>query len=285
MSRLQKLTVQGGTWISADQVFHVDSLHALTQAAGYLKFVLRDSGPVFFRGQGSQYSSMYASLYRGVSSTGGQKKREQALALYLQRAREAEAFIKSTPDYAHEPILQHYGVRTRWLDLVDNIWVALWFACHQANVLGSRSEYLHFHRKQRPYPETDGPAFVYVALVSTGKVSATADQPGVYRGAEAEAIDLRVAAPSLYLRPHAQHGVLIRKRNNHDYESSNLQALVVGLVRAELGAALQWLGLGDLLSVHTLFPPPHYDFGYRRLLAKSLIPKQRSLGSVQHVGA
>ncbi|GAA0468199.1 hypothetical protein Ade02nite_79030 [Paractinoplanes deccanensis] len=34
------------------------------------------------------------------------------------------------PRYAAEPLLQHYGIRTRWLDLVGNIWSALWFACH-----------------------------------------------------------------------------------------------------------------------------------------------------------
>ena len=31
-----------------------------------------------------------------------------------------------------EPLIQHYGVKTPYIDLVDNIWVALWFALHQA---------------------------------------------------------------------------------------------------------------------------------------------------------
>jgi hypothetical protein len=49
--------------------------------------------------------------------------------------------------FSHEPLLQHYGLATTWIDLVDNIWVALWFACHKAHISGKRSQYLHFEKR------------------------------------------------------------------------------------------------------------------------------------------
>ena len=33
------------------------------------------------------------------------------------------------------------------LDVVDNVWVALWFACHTAHSYGKHDEYLHFEKR------------------------------------------------------------------------------------------------------------------------------------------
>ena len=285
MSRLQTLQSVGGTWVEPERVYHVTDPHTLTQAAGYLKFVLRSRGPILFRGQAQLHSPMLASLHRDVTTTSGYKKRETAFAKHLQAVRNQGAFIKNTPEYAQEALLQHYGIRTKWLDVVDNIWVALWFACHEARMLERHQAlYLHFARRRRPYPDNGERNFAHVVLIQALDVAPVGDSPGLQRGKEAEVIDLRIAAPSLYIRPHAQHGLLIRKRNNPDLESCDLAPLVVGVIRVEIGDALDWLGRGDLLSVHSLFPPPHYDFGYRQLL-QAAPPLQKLLGGIHHVGA
>jgi hypothetical protein len=227
---------------------------------------------------------MLANLHRGVTKDSGFKNRESAFAKYLQCARQQKVFVSNTPPYAHEALLQHYGIRTKWLDVVDNIWVALWFACHEAHVLHRDNPFMHFSRRRRPYPDKGDPEYAYVALIQGLDASPVAGSPGLFRGPEAELIDLRVAAPSVYIRPHAQHGLLIRKRNNPTLSTCDLLPLVVGVLRVELGDALEWLGMGSLLSVHTLFPPVHYDFGYRRLLEHA--PKPPAfLGGIHHVGA
>jgi hypothetical protein len=284
MSKLSKLVVSGGKWIPDDQVFHVTDPHALVQAVGYIKYVYRNIGPVYYRGQSKTYPSLYPSLHRGISTRTNLKKRESIFGHLLKDSIDNKLFLPNTPDYTFAPLLQHYGVRTKWLDLVDNLWIAMWFACHEAFTQGKHSEYLHFSKRIRTYPCPKDKRYVYILLLHTGRVEIVPYKPGLLRGPDSEVIDLRVAAPSTYLRPHAQHGVLIKKRNGDDVSSCNLSPLVVGTLRADLGQALEWLGDGKLLSVHTLFPPPHYDFGYRSLLGL----RQNHppiLGSIHFVGA
>jgi FRG domain len=284
VSRLSMLDTTGGEWLPAENFYRVKNPHTFAQAAGYLKFALRDHGPILFRGQSNIYTNMFASLHRGLTATSGFKNRERAFATYLKEARPKDAFIPNTPEYAHAAILQHYGVRTHWLDVVDNIWVALWFACHEARVIERHASFLHFLRRRRPYPDNGALEYAYVVLIQARDVTSVENSPGLWRGKEAELIDLRIAAPSVYLRPHAQHGLLVRKRNNPDLTSCDLSPLVVGILGVEIGDALDWIGSGDLLSVHTLFPPPQYDFGYLGLLSNAPLPP-KSLGGIQHIGA
>ena len=226
---------------------------------------------------------MLPSLHRKIKANQF-KKREAAFAKYLQGAVDNEAFLPGTPAYARPAILQHYGINTKWLDVVDNIWVALWFACHEARVLDRDKPYVHFVRRRRPYPDQSKPKHAYVFLIQATDVEPQKETPGLWVSKEAEMIDLRIAAPSLYIRPHAQHGLLVKKRNNDDLASSEFGPMVVGILRVEIGDALDWIGGGSLLSAHTLFPPPYHDFGYHTLLCKAP-PPTAVLGGIQHIGA
>lgn len=266
MSALSKLIVVGGKWIEEDQVFHVTDPHALVQAVGYIKYVNRNIGPVFYRGQTTTYKTLYPALHRNLATTTNLKKRETKFGILISEIISRKLFLASTPSYTFAPLLQHYGIRTKWLDLVDNLWIAMWFACHNVATLGKHGEYLHFARRVRPYPCPKDKRYAYILLIGAGPVETTPGSPGLLRGPKAEVIDLRVAAPSTYLRPHAQHGVLIKRRGGDDVSSCDISPLVLGTLRVDLGQALEWLGDGKLLTVHSLFPPPHYDFGYRKLL-------------------
>ena len=53
-----------------------------------------------------------------------------------------------------------------------------------------------------------------------------------------------------------QHGILIRKKHDDEYVSEDYAALIQGVLRVNLEDALLWLGEGEMLSVHTLFPSP-----------------------------
>lgn len=280
MSRLSKLSAPSGSWDSKDNVYDVSSQHTLSQAAGYLKFALSEEGPVYFRGQAARYPTMSPSLFRGSSLLKTLRNRVNDLGAFRNDVRRKSAFISGTPDYAHDPILQHYGIKTPWLDLVDNLWVALWFACHAAVAHGPRGEYIHFERRRRSATE-----YAYVALVQCGKLTPVPRSPGLARSDAFEVVDLRVAAPSLYLRPHAQHGLLMRRQELNTAADSDLSSCVVGWLRMSLSDALRWLGRGGLLQPHGLFPPPKFDRGYDRLLTHAPKATRSFLGSVFHVGA
>lgn len=179
--------------------------------------------------------------------------------------------ISGTPRSAVEPLLQHYGLKTRWVDVVDNIWIALWFACHNFLVDTEVKRYAH-HLKRSV--ALDSNAYAFISVISTGSVSSIG-LPGCWEGPKARLIDLRVAAPSLYLRPHAQHGLLVAAKDWGKVDTIDIGPLHKASLKIRLVDALNWLGDGTMLKLFVLFPPATVDHGYRRLLEYSPTPPKR----------
>lgn len=286
-SRLSKLTTAHGRYltdpVSGQGVYDVTNQHVLVQASGYLKHVLGKEGPcgVFFRGQASLYPSLVPSLYRGASTQKQKDNRDAALKAYLAVAN--KAVLRAVKPYAREPLLQHYGIRTRWLDLVDNIWIALWFACHEARATGRHNEFLHFERRSAA-SASGATEYAYILMIQASTERTAKDCPGLFAGPTTELIDLRVAAPSHFLRPHSQHALLFRRSYRADFDHMDCLEHVAGIIRVRVSNALLWLGDGALLTPHALFPPPTYDFGYRELLAGAP-PGNADVAAINLVGA
>ncbi|MEP0323236.1 FRG domain-containing protein [Bauldia litoralis] len=228
------------------------------------------------RGQGRLYDTLSPTLYRGISKQG---KRHERLAKVIKEFCSASTLFNDVPAYAREPLLQHYGVKTSWLDLVDNIWVALWFAIHRAYMSGREGQYMHFDARTSA---ADG-EFAYVLLVRTEDSRKEKVRRGITKGSCTEVIDLRIAAPSVFLRPHAQHGLLFRARGTEGGREIDYAHTIAGIIRFPLDAGKAWLGVGAMHDVRSLFPPPFYDSGYGVLLDVKLT--ERSLGVITHVGA
>jgi hypothetical protein len=280
---LSKLNIRGAAAITTaggQVVFPVKDTHTLIQAAGYLKHVRgrQNSELVFFRGESKLYPTLPPTAFRGITT-----KRAESSA--VQRINKAITHfsrpLAATEPYAHEALLQHYGLKTTWIDLVDNIWIALWFACHHARSAGPCGEYLHFERR---IPRTDATGKAYILLVGADAVVPESARPGLYVGRNTELIDLRIAAPSVFLRPHAQHGLLMRMRGNHTQRPTDYSQQIRGVLVIDLSDALEWLGNSTALSTHSLFPPPAYDNGYSTLLQASFLGA-KNIGCIQHIGA
>lgn len=284
---LSKLRIRSATYVADPStgqfVYHVDDPHALVQAAGYLKHIHGCNGGehILFRGESKLYGTLPPTLFRGVSTHAGQSRRIGLLNSLLASARSANKIFKSLDPRAHEPLLQHYGLKTSWIDLVDNIWVALWFACHRAYAAGPINEYLHFEQRTQ---SKDPGGFAYILLISADSKPSQKSPPGVVIGKSTELVDLRVAAPSIFLRPHAQHGLLMRMRGDNIMRPLDYSPQIRGVVRIKLDDALEWLGHGKMLGVHALFPPPFYDRGYDILLRSGIVGSQE-IGSVHHIGS
>jgi len=287
VSRLSKLKSPYGNWVTDANsklgVFHVDNQHTFTQAAGYLKHILASQSQtvVYYRGQSKLHPTLTPSLYRRSTAQKTKALADERLRAYLLEVKKARKVLRYVNEYAWEPLLQHYGIRTRWLDLVDNIWVALWFACYEAKSTGKFGQYLHFE------PRRGGAtgSYAYVVMVaSQGTTLVDAVCPGLFRGPMTETIDLRTAVPSGFVRPHAQHALLFRRHKGLDHEHIDYSEFVVGVIRVTLSDALSWLGRGDLVAIHSLFPPPTYDYGFRELL-DGAPPGNETVGSIHYVGA
>lgn len=94
---------------------------------GEAKQSIRD-GQVFLRGQTSHFQAMRPSLLRNSDGDAVQARRsaQRQLVAAIQSVR-GKRFQR--PDLA--ALLQHYGFNTTWLDVVDNLFVATWFATHK----------------------------------------------------------------------------------------------------------------------------------------------------------
>jgi len=195
---------------SGIEVLHVSNPHAMVTAAGYLKyrFAYKESEGIYFRGQRKLYGSLSPTLFRGLKQQNSIDKRIALLRSTIAGFRLRCSILQTFGDWSHEPLLQHYGISTTWIDLVDNVWVALWFACHRAIESGKNGEFLHFEKRQKKTNED----YAYIMLIGADISKRNRQKPGYYTGDNTELVDLRMAAPSIFLRPHAQHGLLFRTR-------------------------------------------------------------------------
>jgi hypothetical protein len=284
MSLLSKISIRNTEMVKdlhGLDVLHVRDPHALIQASGYLKFIRAvDKEAIFFRGQSQTYPTLIPKLFREIKGRqAAQSSRVRDRNLFTAEIVKRLRVFSTFAEFAHEPLLQHYGLSTTWIDLVDNIWVALWFSCYKAHVSGKSGLYLHFERR---IPASGSDQFAYILMVAADATQSGV--PGLFKGQNTELVDLRVSCPSIFVRPHAQHGVLFRKRGKGVTRPMDYSDQVRGVIRINLSDALDWLGGARTLGVHALFPPPYYDHGYK-LLLNERFQDTYGVGSIFIVGA
>ena len=255
------------------EVLQVNSIQSFIQALDYLKFKLyAKEETIYFRGQHSLYDTglddngKYLFQPSALRSLKNPKALQNVKATISQSIktfrRMLPRFSDSTKynDKVIEGLMQQYGLSTTWFDVVDNIWIALWFACYKSDspveirisrIANSKKwqerAFVHMVRRSKN-SEPNGFAYVFVLGGSDENV---------------ELIDLRSTIPSDFIRPHVQHGVLIRTRG---VRTVNMYDLVKGIIRIRLQDALDWLGDGQIFQPSSILPPPNYDAGFKQLL-------------------
>lgn len=262
-------------------IYDIYTVNGLNQIIGYVKFLNKNYGPVYSRGQAKLYPSLMPNLARAT-----RRAYNDRIIKLIKRVRQddklAKAIFHKETDIKRmnlisEAILQHYGIGTYCIDAVDNHWIALWFGHYEYQETFVGIQRYARYTKREPYSiKTDDgirPAieYQYILLIAAdaGEVSS-----GFIFGDEVVTIDLRRTIPSIFLRPHAQHGVLlrrVRKRGMANYEDSSswdLSSNVVCILRLRVSDVEKWLGNGSLLTQDTLIPSPHDDAGYKILLKR-----------------
>mgnify|MGYP002549928441 CR=1 FL=1 len=267
-------TIQDSKKIT-DTLLHVNSIAGLIQAIGYIKWKVAEKSKcgVAFRGQCEYYDTMNPSLYRALTKTSSKpnadkKYNDLVKCLTIPHNKKIGEYLSVKSDYL-APLLQHYGVKTDWLDIVDNIWIALWFACYR--YVGKSKPLVSF--KCRPYGKKDmnnsetfsDERYCYITLI---RIPLSGDSPctGHYIGDKIEVVDARYCLPSIYIRPHMQHGLLMRTKTKTGKTSLDFSNAIEGVIRIDLDNALKWIELNPLLTTGTLFPPPDIDTGLSLLL-------------------
>jgi hypothetical protein len=148
-------------------------------------------------------------------------------------------------------ILQHYGIRTSWIDLVDNLFVAVWFALNKRNSLNG----LYYRYSMSPY-QTGWIHFVHSRVVG---------QPAL------RIRDLRSEHLSLSLRPHAQHGISATRwsRGHWHLGNQDLSHYIVASVEIPNESKF-WHISGYMFQQEFFFPAPGGDLTYSVLLKKEM---------------
>ena len=239
----------------------------------------------------------YRIFYRGQTALYGKYHNEMKPSAYRNGdcSREVKASINAVlklPPFnglkisreAIEGMIQQYGGLSRWMDVVDNIWVALWFACHRAWVSSDMAEtnkskeyghssmwYVHYERRI-PRMEKFGNRYAYIVLIGVEE-KLVLKSPGFYKSQRDELLNLRQALPSQFIRPHAQHGWLVRRRKGKGYVK-DLRDMIYGIIKIPLEIALDWLGSSKAFSADSIFPPPAFDTGWRDLMFRDEVAKQ-----------
>lgn len=263
-------------------VYEVSTVHALNQLVGYAKFINQSFGDVYYRGECKLHDSLLPGLLRGrvgttCSARLNNKINDIVNDKYLRKQLKLDTLDHVSASLIVEGLLQHYGIKTRFLDFVDNHWVALWMGLFRNTTIKQITSYNHYMAREIPLVDiangkkaSDEEMYQYILLLAIPGKSKRANN-GIYTSEDFYEIDLRQALPSTFLRPHAQHGWVIRKRLHYDARPANydMATSVVGIIKIRIDRAKQWVGSGDLLSQDNLFPPPAYDNGYDILLQRS----------------
>lgn len=166
--------------------FYVTDYRAINLVTGIIRYSLKGTNSkVYYRGQERNYS-LIPSLYRSVKNSDEALIAENKLSDILTNLK--PYFDPMGTDDEREALCQHYGLHTRWLDIVDNIQTALWFAYDRT--------YVDDMREPR-FDEDVG--YVYIIAVPDDDT-------------KVKVIDLR-EKPSQFLRPHTQQAFVMRTAN------------------------------------------------------------------------
>lgn len=261
-------------------IFLISSYHTLIQFIGYAKYLNRSKGNVYLRGQQQLFNTLIPSIYRKISNPGSFSNRNQHLSLFIEECAHKMSLIRDLDNLIREPILQHYGIGTRWIDVVDNLWVAIWFGIHDWHTKILTREYKNITLR------SGGPnEYMYLLLVCSDGINEDKNIPGLYRRNNTYTVDLRKAAPSIFLRPHAQHALLMRAKHLEIIEDSDLSNNIVGIIKLKVDDCVNWIGTNGLCSAKNLFPPVNFDQGYGILIEQTPHEKHfvKDFGSIYSV--
>jgi len=192
-------------------------------------------GRVFLRGQVQHHNAMVSSLFRGDDAHDTLRAAEKDLVGRIRQKIGVGRFKR----WYLPALLQHYGFRTSWLDVVDNLFVAVWFATHKLTA------------------EADSTLKISEASEKHGWLYLIAPTAGSRR---LRCVDLRTKHNPLSSRPQVQHGVSLAPRDPSEYD---LRDFVVATVRFPTE---EFTTTGSLFENSFLFPPPAADHTLKLLV-------------------
>jgi len=235
----------------------------LARLAGHIKHELGQPSKgyqVFMRGQTKDYNGMYPSIFRNIEDTANHyPTRLNAFENLVSKIRNIKN-LKRFQGEIGKALLQQYGIRTPWLDLVDTIFVALRFATRQ------QSDKAPFTYHQTTI---NGTGWIYFIRVEDplDRESLISNR-GIVKGKNSLWCDLRCYQTSLSLRAHTQHGIYCTLRNS---KIVDLDDYIVASVKFKVtDSFLSFIDEFIPFSMSYMFPNQNHDNTFKYLRQKSV---------------
>ena len=209
---------------------------------------------VFLRGCCKNFPKSFPSLFRdGDCFCGDPEKRWSAYICVLRKLRD---LLKGTRWKQENlgAVLQHYGIKTPWLDVVRSLHAAIWFATHTIDI------------------DDPSSGAVKRSTEEHGWISLYVDRALGQR--QLTVVDLWDAHSSQHLRPHAQQGLSLGMqsdpRNDEDHCpqaecTSDFNTHRVARIRFRAQSE-RWRLSGHMFSSQFLFPAREHDDSLGKLL-------------------
>src|SRR3954470_14852055 len=158
----------------------IDNPIIISAFTGFVKNQYRTSG-IYFRGESGNHKHIVPSLFRSVEMPlGDDAIIKQRFKAYTELKKIIQVRLRDKVSrFKNEDIdnlFQHYGIKSPVIDMVDNIYIAIWFAMD-----GNKEGY------------------GYIRLLNT-------------TNKDLKVSDLRQSHSSLSLRLHTQHGLIAKKK-------------------------------------------------------------------------
>ena len=268
-----------------------DPLHL----ASFVAFCSRSGQRVFLRGETEFFPNSVPSLFR--NDCGSQcdeselQKRWSVYMRFLDELRGLSGDRWQTENLG--AVLQHYGIRTPWLDVVHNIYTAVWFATHdlkQGHCESHKDYRVDCPRCQevccRGLARRSCQDYGWISLYAEHPICSP-ERPCSNR--ELIAQDIPCEQSSRHLRPHAQQALSLAMQGDKCRGPSPLQNFDdFRIAHVLFPNSEEWALLGHMFSTHFLFPSSELDDSLRQLsepVAQDILNsacKSVDLGTISH---
>lgn len=260
-------------------LWEVSNIYGFIKLFGHAKFINNQYGSVLFRGQTKIYPSFQPSAYRNASVCVADSQVEKMIKVLSDDKGKDDnpnhtvnTFTKADKTGKGkaiiEAILQHYGFGTRFMDVVDNQWVALWFASHRRmcdeEFCPDYSNCIKCYESMRYMESTDEYSYIY--LIGVPDEKGQYNQKGIVQSSKHCLVDIRRACPSTILRPHMQHGMVVSFYDDNCNFKKSYAEQIIAIIRIKTQTCLEWLRGDKTLTANALFPCPAHDGMYEMIL-------------------
>ncbi len=234
---------------------YIETPILLARYVAHVKKKNKDKGCgwVYLRGQVENFESMRPSLFRGDNSN-------VKVGTLLKAQKELANKIKiNFDDYARfkvkdlPALLQHYGIRTSWLDVLDNLFVAIWFGSHKIEKITRESgEFIIGDLIQENQETLNGRNEKYGWIYLISQYDMKAEK-------RLKIKDLRSEFHDLSIRPHTQHGYSVTFSNEKTFKNGNtdLKDFVISTVK--FPSNQNWKLFYTGFSYEYMFPSTFHD--------------------------